>query len=82
MPCISRPTFSLLTSMKPLGIYAASELFKRSSARPTPTRPAPIIATLIFCTSFSFPASIPENRRNNIERIFPPTVFWFPHLYA
>ena len=61
-------------SMKHLGIYAASALFKSSSARLTPTRPAPIIATLIFCTSFSFPASIPENICNNIERNFPLAV--------
>ena len=28
------------------------------------------------------PASIPENICNNIERIFPLVVSWFPHLYA
>ena len=79
---LDNTTFSLLISIKHLGTYAASELFKSSSAKLTPTRPAPIIATLIFCTSFSFPASIPENTCNNIERIFPLVVSWFPHLYA
>ena len=68
--------------MNTFGIYEALELLINSSAKLTPTRPAPMIATLIFCISLAFSVSIPENKRNNIERHLPPKEFKLAYLYV
>lgn len=48
MPLISRPALLLSISIKQRGTYTAFSSFNNSSAKLVPTRPAPIIAILIF----------------------------------
>ena len=81
-PWISRPTLFSLISIKHLGMYAASSLFRRSSAKLTPTRPAPIIAILIFWTSLSFPFFTLPNIYNKEAKNLPWLVSLLLHLYA